>query len=573
MNDINKLLRAASIRLMLIDLFGTLCITIAAAAVVVMGVAIADKFMAGTFAYPLIAWIAGGSAAVGALLWTIIRRARGVELARQVDERADLRESLSTAMCVRNQPDPWAAAVVQTAVERARAVKLRESIPFVAPRLLPMPVVALLVMTLAFFLPTFGGATPQSNTTEEILTKVSSEADTLAKELKEKLKKTNPEFKLDEEEPDNGGDGRDLSPEDRLRDEVRKLTNFAQKVEDLKNQDNKAEKLEAMKSLMQQVRQPGPGPMKELTQALQKADFAKAKEELSKLSEKMSSGQMSDDEKSQLKQQMDNLGKQMEKLADNQKALDKKLQEAGLSKEQAEKALQDPQAMKEAMEKLENLSEQQKKELMDTIQSQLGACKACENMAQSMSKMAQSMQAGQKGMSQQGMDAMGGMSGQLSEMEMMQGDLDDLNAKSQQIQAMLGSLGQCNNPGGECQGAFANMGQWKAGDSSKSGSGSGGPGKGNMAPGPESQQSPFTLEKTKANTKFGDGPVIGTKLVQGELIRGEARQQFSEVVQFSQQNATESIEKMEIPLEFQEAVRAFYGRLDERAKDKEGESK
>src|SRR5687768_11690322 len=123
MNEIRRVLKVAAWRLLVLDLFRTLAVTATAAVGALILLLLAERVFGLAVAFPgdwarAAAGVAGG-AVLGALVWSAIRRARGVEVARELDERANLRESLSTAMCVASSEDPWAKMVVETARQKA----------------------------------------------------------------------------------------------------------------------------------------------------------------------------------------------------------------------------------------------------------------------------------------------------------------------------------------------------------------------------------------------------------------------------------------------------------------------
>src|SRR5436190_6847616 len=143
MNEIRRILRVAAWRLLIIDFFRVLAITTTAAIAGLIGVRFAQQIFGLSVAWPqdwfrLFAGVAG-LAVLAALVWSGVRRARTIAVARALDERANLRESLSTALCVARSEDPWARVVVETARQKAVSVKVRQAIPITPPRLWPVP--------------------------------------------------------------------------------------------------------------------------------------------------------------------------------------------------------------------------------------------------------------------------------------------------------------------------------------------------------------------------------------------------------------------------------------------------
>src|SRR5262245_4176412 len=128
MNEIRRVLRTAAWRLFVLDLFRTITVTATAAIVALIGVLLAERIFGLNVTWPDM-WvklfaIAAALALAAAIVWSAVRRASTNGVARELDERANLRESLSTALCVSRIEDPWAKVVVETAREKAVSVKV-----------------------------------------------------------------------------------------------------------------------------------------------------------------------------------------------------------------------------------------------------------------------------------------------------------------------------------------------------------------------------------------------------------------------------------------------------------------
>jgi hypothetical protein len=328
-----------------------------------------------------------------------------------------------------------------------------------------------------------------------------------------------------------------------------------------------------MKQMMKQLKQPGPGPLEELSKSLQKGDFAQAQKDLEELSKQMSDSKMGEKEREQAKKQMEKMAEQLKKLADASQELQKKLEQAGLSKEQAKNAMSSKESLEKAMEQLKNMSESEKQELMKQMQAKMGASKQCEGMSESMAKMSKGM--GKQGMSQEGKEGMEGMGAQLSDAEMMDKDMEGLDAAMCEAAKQLARMGSQCKGNGNCRGDELMYKEcaspWKAGDSSLSkGGGRGGPGQsGGSAKGAE-EEAPVAIEKTKTATKQNSGPIIGTRLVQGDQIRGESVAEFQEAVESASKASTEAIDTMLVRRELQDSVKHYFGRLEARVKAQQG---
>jgi hypothetical protein len=537
-------------------------------------------------------WIFIGAAVattLAALIWSGVRKKKTLAVAQEVDERASLRESLSTALYMEKSAtqggDPWARAMLEDAEVAARRVIVPQVVPIQAPRAWAAPFLALFGVVVAWFaVPSFDiwgkqKKFVQQKQNESQVIAVKAELNETKDKIKEALARTNPQL-LDEPPSPEAPEQKALEndPEAIKRAALRELTDLTNRMQEAQLSE-KAMQSEALRETMQQLRQPGPGPLDEMSKALSKGEFADAKEALKQLSNQLSEGKLSEEQKEQLKKQMENMAKQLEKLAKDQQQLVKKLQKQGLDKKTAEemaKKAADPSELKEALEKTPGLNAEQKNDLMKMAQAQQQASEQCSNMSESMSKASQGMS--QDGMSQSGQEGMQDMQQEMSQAEMMQSDMENLDAAMQEAKEQMAKLGndmaksgKGQGKGGEGEGegegdgeGSGKLGQWRAGDSSKEGQGSGGPGKGN-GQSPDAVAADYQLDRKKAKVTTGKGPIIGSRLVFGDQVRGESVAEFGEVVAAAEETAAEGIDTMRVPREMEAAVKNYFGSLKQKA--------
>lgn len=572
MNEIRRVLKAAAWRLWLIDFFRVLAVTLTGAVVAMIAVRIVQQVFGLDITWPqgwgrLFAG-AAGAAVVGALMWTLIRRARTVAVARALDERANLKESLSTALCVAKSEDPWAKVVVETARQKAVSVQVRQAIPITAPRLWPVPFAAALTLAIVWWsVPTidvlglFKKRQAIQQQDQEIK-EVKSELKLDEKKLDELLQKAKVDLK--DEKAGEPGENKPQTPDEIRRAAVKKLTAMTDKLNEMKNGD-KPQELQALKETMKQLKQPGPGPLDELSKSLQQGNFSKAQQELEQLQQKMASSDMKPEDKEKAAQQMQKLAEQLKQLAEKKDDLEKALEKAGMTKEQAKQASQNAESLQKALQQMQNMSEEQKQQLQKMAQSQMQAAKQCNSMSQSMSKMAKG--AGKSGMSQEGQKGMESLQGQLSEMEMMSKECESLDAASKEAMNQLAKMcSQCNgncNGDGELRYKECN-GPWKAGETNNRGGGRGGPGQSGGSPRGNEQDTGVNIAKTMAPSKLGQGPIIGSRYVNGDTIKGESVKEFEAAVEAGSKSATEAIDTQQVPRELQDTVKHYFGRLKAR---------
>jgi len=526
-----------------------------------------------------------------ALTWTLLRRRRDLDVAREVDERAGLKDSLTTALYLDRDPasrnDPWSFNVLDSARRTATGVKVGLVLPFQWPTLNNWFIAGGLGCVLGLtwmFMPNFDllGETAKKQAVEQKKQEVQLvKADVQSKQdkLKEMLAKAKVEFTEEKAQPADGDKKlEENDPEAIRRAAVKQLTSLTEKLEQQKEGEKPAQ-LESLKEAMRQLKQPGPGPLDEVSRQMARGDFNKAQQAMKELQKQLADNSLSNDAKEQLKKQAENLSKQMEKMAENKQALEKKLESSGLDKKTAQELAQkaaaaNPEDIKKALEAMKNLTEEQKKQLLEMAVASAKSQSMAQSMSEGLQKMANGMQ--QNGLQQEGMEGLQQLSNELSQAEMMQGDMQQLDAALKEAQKQLSELaGQCmgDNPGdggngngkGQGQGMGQGNGAWGEGASNRYGKGSGGPGKGNGFS-PESEPVDYTTEKVKANVKNTGGPIIGSRLVYGEQVKGESVAEFSSVVAASTQEASEAIENNQVPRELHDAVKHYFGTLQEKVK-------
>jgi hypothetical protein len=569
MTHVREAVRRAALRLWVLDSLRVLAFVLTGGA----GVLVVTRLVEQVFGLSHVFAPLWGPIAIGTgcavvfvtIVWTHLARKRALAVATELDERAGLKEALSTALCVGASDDPWSKAMVDAAEEKARRVDVKAAIPYSLPRLWPMPLATLIGFLIVWM------AVPRMDVMglfarkEEAIAKrkeviqVKEERRVDEKKLDELLKRANVEFKEEASKEGQAGEpAKVLDPEGIRRAAVRELTNLAEKLGERKEGD-KAAQVEAMKELMQQLRTPGQGLLNEFSKDLARGDYDKAKESLEQLSKKLADNSMSPEEKEQLKKQMENLAEQLKKAGDQQEQVAKQLQEQGLDKKTAEelaKKASDPAALKEALEQMKSLTPEQRQQLMKMAEAASKACKNASRMSQSMSEAAEGMS--KEGMEQEGMQGMESMQAQLSEMEMMSSDMKNLDAALSECKSQLSKLGNCL--GGQCEGEGKD-GQWSEGMTSAKGGRGGGIGRGHADSEPEEQATDFSQVRQKAPSQNRVGPTIGSRLVFGEQIKGESKAEFLDVVTAATAAAAESIESGQVPRENHSAVKHYFGTL------------
>jgi hypothetical protein len=516
-----------------------------------------------------------GAAVLVALVLAWARRPKELDVARTVDERAGLRESLSTALCVQGEDGAWSRAIVDDAGHKARRVVLRDAVPVEAPGNSWWPVAACAALLAVWWLPAHDvtgllAKKQQKQAEREQVTQVAAQVQEAEQRIEEILARAGVEVDdTDADDPFNPREIEQTSPEEMQRAAIKKLTELNDRLEEKRSGED-GMTFDAIRDAMKRLETPEPGPATEMARAMARGDFAEAKKQLEQLAEQIKSGDMPEEQKQQLQKQMEQMSQAMAQMAENRQNLEEQLQAAGLSQEQARQAAADPNALEQMMKEA-GASQEQIQQAKQAAQAQQRANDAAAAMSQAMGQMAQGMQAGGESQAGEGLDSMGG---QLSNLEKLQSEMSSLEQAMGECQSQM--AGMCENPGsgsGMASGQGSRWGpngQFSQGQPMGMGSGSGGPGQG-LGAGPDEQPADFTLQREKAVvTTTGEGPVIASSLVYGSQVRGESRAEFSSTVGAAEAAAAEAIETKRVPREHEEAVKAYFGRLKKAAGENAG---
>lgn len=580
MNEVHRVVRAAAWRLAVSVWARHLVVLATAGVLAVLVLRVVQQTLGVAVDWALAARVLP-IAAVGVSIVTALSRWPGREAtARAVDRGADLREALSTALAVERARDPWSLAVIESAARTARGVNVRSAVPIRAPRFWPAPMVAALATLVVWVVfPSLDllGRQARAASAQQDQKKVEAakvEAELAHQKVLEKLtqagvdlkKEPGDEAKIAPEMP------KAKDPEQIRRVAIRELTSMKDQIEQLRG-SAKAMQADAMKEMLKDLKPAGPGPMSDVANALGRGDYKAAQQALGDLSKKLGQqGSLSGSEQQQLAKQLENLQKQMEQLAQNQKAMEDKLKAAGLDP----KLAKSPDALAKALEKMDNLSPEQKRQLMNASKASQSASEAAQGMASAMQQMKQGLN--DQGLSEQGQQGMQQMNQMMSAAEMLASEAQSLDAAmseaKQQLQALSSSMGQCDTPGmGECKGGLGD-GRWKPGENQSRSEGNGQGGGHGQANGDRGQErtADEAWVKRKVQGQLGQGPVIGSMLIQGEQIRGESRAAFQAAVETASQQASEALESNVIPREYQDAIKHYFGRLQARSQAKDAQA-
>lgn len=543
-----------------------------------------------------------GASLAASFVWLSIRRENRLDAAAALDAAAGLRERSSTSVAMPGDGgDPFQAAVHRDAEQRITGLNARRFLPLRWSGSLSLSGMMLLVAALSLLIPELNllgkdedKAEAQANTQVD---QAKVEALKRPVSIIEKVAQQNPDIDLDDM-------SRKVDPKElrRMNGDPGFKRRMAKKQlntlrDALKNKAT-SEKFRAQREVNKRLRQIGQpddpkSELRDLMSHMAAGEFGEAQEAVKKLQEKlakrMRNGKMDPASAAKLKQQLNELAKKLKEAAEKQQAAQdrqaqQQLQNAGMTKEEAQRVLndlakKDPEQLKKMAQKLaqrlkdKGMTQQQMQKLLNKLQqqqkAQQQANKQCNKMGQCMKRAAKSMEAGNSKQAQQQLSQAGE---QLSEMEQMEQTLNDLESQLDDLQNAESDLEdfkpfsdekQCDMCGGT---GFLPDGS-PCPKCNKNGQGGGqNPGQGNRGRGfgkrARNDNVKTGTRDVRAKTRNGKGgSVIGRQFVKGSQERGESQVDFNDAFEAGEIDATDSLNRGRIPRKYKKSIRRYFDRI------------
>ncbi|MDH4241131.1 MAG: hypothetical protein OEW48_16355, partial [Phycisphaerae bacterium] len=283
----------------------------------------------------------------------------------------------------------------------------------------------------------------------------------------------------------------------------------------------------------------------QLRLALAQGNFTQASNLMKEFQKQLLEGKLSEQQRKDLSQQLQELARQLQELARKNEQFEAELEKLGLDKklaklteEQLRKALQN-----------QGFSQEKLEQLLQKMAACRSACSRCSGIGKAMAACG----AGAGGLSG---DELAALAEQLDELDAIRQQIMLTQATLDEIERAIGCLGQ-----GMCQGP-GRQGPFQEGLSDRYGPGTGGPGRG-YGPRASDEDGETTTKKTRINNKTGEGPVVASWYFKGTQVKGEAKRDFSEVIQGGRDSAAEAISENQIPRRYEESVKKYFGQLEE----------
>ena len=308
--------------------------------------------------------IAGGVGLVAAALVAIVRGPGRIDAAVAIDHAFHLDERLSTALTL---PDALrrsdaGRALIADAVRHVSVIEVGSAFGPRLPRLAWVPLIPGALAVAMLFVPEFVQGRAQARPTEAIERRVvAQQTKALGKKMasqRQELDKT--KFAEADKllaEIEKAAETLAKAPPARKDQALVQLNKLTDAVKDRQKQLGSPEQVN--RQLQELKEMAGSGPASDFTKDLAKGDFRKAAEELKKLREKLQAGKMSEADKKAFKEQLGDMTKALQKLANldqRKKQLEEARKNGGLSQEQFQKEMAKLNDQAKGLESLQKLA-------------------------------------------------------------------------------------------------------------------------------------------------------------------------------------------------------------------------
>ena len=498
---------------------------------------------------PWALWVFWGVAAGLILIIWLLGLPSRMKASLLLDERLRLHERFSTTLSLAASDDPFAQAACAESLRTIERADLRGHFPISLSRSwYYCAAIWIVVAILAQFVPE-----------KDLLgfLKKKQQQDQQAREVAEaqaEVQKSTDAVKAVVGELQDPALEKDLKkldelaqagePQELKREAIKTLGDLSEKIKQM--QGGQVDAGNILQQMLRQLRGSADPFSQQIRMALAKGDFAQAAALMRQLQNQLAAGTLSDQQRKDMAQQLQKLGGELKKLAEQKRELEDELEKRGLDKKLAELS---EQQLRQALQK-QGLKPEAIEQLMEKMA-------ACQSASGKCSALATAMAASGEGAGGLSAEELGGAIEQLDALETMQQELAQLQAGLDEITRCIGKLGDgmCDGIGG--QSPFAE------GQANRHGSGSGGPGQG-FGPRDSDAEGQTGTKTTRVTGQSDQGPVIAGWYFKDMQVKGEARRDFTEVIEAGRASAAEAISENRIPRRYEDAVKEYFGRLEQR---------
>ncbi len=500
---------------------------------------------------PWAAWALSGTAAAAILVLWLLGLPSRMQASLLLDERLKLRERFSTTLALVNCDDPFARAACAESMQRIQGANLRGHFPvglsrswYYSAGTWVVAIGLLLYMPQKDLLGFLKKQHRQQEQAEQL-----ADAQTEVKDALEPVKAVinelhDPALEKELEKLDELAKGGD--PQELKREAIKALGDLSEKIKQMQG-GAEMQVGDILQQMLKQLHGSSEPFSQQIRMAMAKGDLSQASNLLRQLQKQLTDGALSDQQKQQMAEQLQQLAKELQKLSAQQKELEEELEKLGLDKKLAEMS---EQQLRQTLQKQGLKSEQ-----IEQLLEKMAACKAASGRC---SGLAQAMAACGGGAGGLAADELAGAIEQLDALESLEQQMLQLQAGLNELSRCMGGLGE-----GMCDG-IGGQSPFREGRANRYGSGSGGPGQG-YGPRDSDEDGQFGTKTTRVTGKSDQGPVIASWYFKDTQVKGEARRDFSEVVEAGRARAADAISENQIPRKYEEAVKKYFGQLEQQA--------
>ncbi|MHC4203985.1 MAG: hypothetical protein ACYSTT_04995 [Planctomycetota bacterium] len=479
------------------------------------------------------------------LLW-LLRQPSRMQVSLLLDERLKLRERFSTTLALADSEDPFANAARSEARQKAEQVGIEGHFP-IRPSQCWMYAVStwLIAAALISFMPQkdllgFLRKDKQQQERARQLEKTKVNIKDAADPVKLAVKQLGEKDLVDAlNELDQTP--KDAKPQDIKRQAIRQLGDLSDKIQQMQS-GMKLDSVNQLQKMFKQLRGSSEAFSQKLRLALAKGKFSQASNLISDLQKELAKGNLSPERQKALAGQLQDLAKRLQELAQKNEEFEKELEKLGLNKELAKL---DEKQLRQALLK-QGLSAENIEDIFRKASAFRSAASMCADLGSAMAACG-------AGAGQLSGDGLTAAVDQLNEFDSLQQQLMLTQASLDEITRAIAYLGDGMGLGGQ--------GPFMEGLPDRYGPGTGGPGVGY---GPRGMAADDTsTQRTRLKNKPGQGPAIASWYFQESQIKGEARREFTEVVQAARDGAAAAISDNEIPRKYEEAIKKYFGGLEQ----------
>jgi hypothetical protein len=484
-----------------------------------------------------------------ALLFWLLNQPSRMQVALLLDERLKLKERFSTTLAMAESKDPFALAACQEARQTAQYVRPKGYFPIKPPKLWLYATSTWFIVGILFQL------IPQKDLLGFLKKEREQQEQARQVELAQKdIKQTTAAVKLAVKQLGNPELDAELAklteipkgakPDIAKRQAIRKLGDIGDKLKKMQS-NMQPDSFELMQRMFKQLRGSPNAFSQQLRLALAQGNFTKASDLMKQFQKQLLEGKLSEEQRKALSEQLQNLARQLQELARKNEQFEAELEKLGLNKKLAK--LNEEQ-LRKALQK-QGLSQEKLEQLLQKMAACRSACSRCSGIGKAMAACG----AGAGGLSG---DELAALAEQLDELDAIRQQIMLSQATLDEIERAIGCLGQGMCQGLGCQGPF------REGLAERYGPGTGGPGRG-YGPRASDEDGQTSTKKTRIQNKTGEGPVVASWYFKGTQVKGQAKRDFSEVIQAGRDSAAEAISENQIPRRYEESVKKYFGQLEE----------